>query len=341
MNQSFGRLSLGALVVLSWIVVPGCGDDDAVVEEDAGGIDAAVVRTDSGQQAFDAGAPETCDTPGAIEDVSCGRCGQAQRFCTSERTWAYGPCGGEGGECEPGTTDEVACGMCGTQTARCTAECVWEATGTCSGEGECAPGSETRTSEGCGPDETRPVECDDACTYVAVGECEDDSCPTPGASETVTCGMCGEQDRFCTIGGVWEYDPCSGEGECVAGSTRTMPCGRCGTRTERCVTTCAWELGACTGETGDCVPGATRRDRADCAAGETRAQRCSDTCGWVEDGPCEATARDAGVDAGRDAGARDAGRVDGGGCAPQLSACTTTADCCAPAVCQLPFLVCL
>ncbi|AKF05684.1 hypothetical protein [Sandaracinus amylolyticus] len=346
MNQSFGRLSLVVLSMMI-VVVPGCGDDDAVGGEDAGGIDAAIVRSDSGQAPFDAGAPEACDAPGTVEDVACGMCGRAQRFCTSERTWAYGPCMGETGECAPGTTDEIACGMCGTQTARCTAECVWEATGACTGEGECTPGSETRSSDGCAPGQTRPVECDDSCAYVAAGECADDGCTTPGEMETVACGMCGEQERFCTIDGVWDYDPCSGEGECEAGTTRSVPCGRCGTRTERCVTACAWDTGgACTGETGECVPGGTRRDRADCAAGETRAQTCSETCGWVDSGPCETTVRDAGVDGGRDAGprdagTRDAGRVDAGSCAPQLSACTTTADCCAPAVCQVPFLVCL
>jgi hypothetical protein len=89
---------------------------------------------------------------------------------------------------------------------------------------------------------------------------------------------------------------------------------------------CSWDTSsACTGETGECVPGETRTVTTGCAFGQSRTQRCTDTCGFVDDGPCRG-----GTDAGMpDAGPRDGGRPDGGGmCQPSSAACTMNAECC-------------
>lgn len=119
-------------------------------------------------------AAETCSTPGAIETVACGMCGEQERFCTSSRTWDYGAaCVGEG-VCVPGTTGSQPCGMCGTQAARCTTGCAWEAFGACTGEGVCVPGTMTRTGDGCPAGQTRLVSCNAGCSYTTVEACRAD-----------------------------------------------------------------------------------------------------------------------------------------------------------------------
>src|SRR5690606_29309840 len=94
---------------------------DAGARIDAGSVDAATDATTPP----DAGLPEPCETPSTVEDVACGDCGTTQRFCTSERVWAYGPCTDEG-ECAPGAErSDGACGSCGVQPERCSDACAW------------------------------------------------------------------------------------------------------------------------------------------------------------------------------------------------------------------------
>ena len=139
-------------------------------------------------------------------------------------------------------------------------------------------------------------------------------CETAGSLETVPCGMCGSQQRFCSIEHAWEYTACEGERTCVPGTSRAAACGLCGTTTERCDATCTWVASACGGE-GTCAPGTTMRTSAGCPAGQTRLLRCTDACALTEVlEPCMAPSFDAGVDGGRDAGTdagRDAGRDAG------------------------------
>ncbi|MFK7984514.1 MAG: hypothetical protein AB8I08_00655 [Sandaracinaceae bacterium] len=234
----------------------------------------------------DAGPPEPCDTPGALETVSCGNCGMVERFCAAGGTWSYGVCSDEG-VCEPGTLTDLACGNCGSEAARCTAACEWEVTSECTGEGECAPGTRSRSSDGCGSGETRDVLCGDTCVYAPDGVCEADGCSTPGALETVSCGdRCGSQERFCASSGIWEYAVCGDEGVCAAGGTETVDCGMCGTRVRRCVTGCTWDdSAACMGE-GICEPGSVQRDATGCPAGEARLLTCTDACTFSA-GACE------------------------------------------------------
>lgn len=302
------RLLAASLVLLT---LAACGSDPAP-GEDAGpdvGMDAGMrdggSEIDAGGGGADSGPPEPCDSPGTVETVACGSCGTVDRFCTATGVWSYGVCEDEG-ECAPGTTDSVACGSCGTQQRRCTAACAWETVGACTGEGACEPGTRSRSSEGCAAGSTREVICSDACELEPSGECMADGCPTPGAMETVPCGMCGSQQRFCSASRVWEYDACTGERACLPGTTRTVACGMCGETTERCDTTCTWVPAACTGE-GTCAPGTTMRTSAGCPSGQTQLLRCTDACALTEVvEPCAAPVMDAGVDAGRDAG-RDAG----------------------------------
>jgi len=112
-------------------------------------------------------------------------------------------------------------------------------------------------------------------------------CDEPGESETLACGACGEQVRFCTEGGVWEYGPCEDEsGVCVPGETDTVACGDCGTQASECSDTCEWEpVGECSDE-GECAPGTRSRTGDGCGPSETREVLCSDECVYEDAGEC-------------------------------------------------------
>ncbi|MEM9072941.1 MAG: hypothetical protein AAGE52_30820 [Myxococcota bacterium] len=267
----------------------GGGEDageDSGAGDDAGGTDAG--GEDAGEDAgmMDGGL-EACDTPGELETRACGRCGTQERFCSASGFWTNGPCEGERPDaCMPGEVGVAACGNCGSQMTRCTAECEEEPFGACVDEGECEPGTRTRTEDGCDPGETRELLCNDSCMAEEVTACTMDGCDTPGATETVDCGLCGTQERFCTAERVWEYDECTGEGVCMPGTTDLMACGMCGEQTNRCNTSCEWvPSGACMDE-GECSPGESVLTRDGCPPGEVRRLECNDTCGFVEVDPC-------------------------------------------------------
>lgn len=114
-------------------------------------------------------------------------------------------------------------------------------------------------------------------------------CDTPGAfEEGVACGSCGTTTRFCNAAGVWEYDPCTGEGVCAPGTTDTVACGNCGTQPRRCTASCEWmDSGECTGE-GECMPGATTSSGEGCPSGQQRELTCSDACTFEPSGSCRA-----------------------------------------------------
>ncbi|MEM9072940.1 MAG: hypothetical protein AAGE52_30815 [Myxococcota bacterium] len=109
---------------------------------------------------------DSCDDPGALETIECGRCGSLERFCAASGTWEYGVCEDEG-MCDPGTMETVECGNCGTQTARCNTACEWVPSGSCSGEGECAPGATRVSTAGCDAGEARTETCGASCEYEA------------------------------------------------------------------------------------------------------------------------------------------------------------------------------
>jgi len=124
---------------------------------------------------------EACMRPGAIEMVSCGRCGTTERFCNAMRFWEYGACTNQG-VCVAGTTAMLPCGMCGTRTARCNDRCQYEMAA-CTGEmGDCVPGSTRRTSAGCGAGESRLLRCSAMCALTEIAEpCR----PNPPADITI------------------------------------------------------------------------------------------------------------------------------------------------------------
>jgi len=80
-------------------------------------------------------------------------------------------------------------------------------------------------------------------------------CMVRGMSETLVCGMCGTQTRFCTSSMVWEYSDCSGErGVCEAGTTAEVPCGMGGTVTSRCSDACVYvATGVCSAPPRACA----------------------------------------------------------------------------------------
>ena len=274
---------------LAWLVIAsigliacGGGDDDPMTPTGDGGV----ATRDAAMR--DAGLPtnEPCDSPGALETVSCGLCGSARRFCSSDGVWEYGPCEGEAGTCAPGESREASCGACGTQREVCTATCGWEAIGECSDEGECVPGELVRSREGCDRGQ-RDLRCDEACRFEPAGECSIDACESPGATEDVACGRCGTRTRFCTAGGEWEYGPCSEEGVCDPGTTSETTCGFCGTQALRCTDRCEWTgFGECS-DAGECAPGTSTRRATGCDDGETRSYVCSDACEYEPEGRCE------------------------------------------------------
>lgn len=267
----------------------GCGDAPVPAGTDGGMLvdDGGGGAPDLGSVAPDAALPRGCDTPGAIETTACGMCGTVDRFCSASHEWSYGTCTGETGACAPGATRTSACGHCGTQQEECTASCTWSAVGSCSGEGVCMPGARARSGDGCAAGQTRDVVCSVACALEPAGECVADGCTTPGAIETVSCGNCGHQDRFCDATRAWQYGACTGEGVCTPGTTSTSACGMCGMQMAHCLDTCTWSAsGTCGGE-GSCMPGTTTRTSAGCPAGQTQVLQCDAACGYtIVASPC-------------------------------------------------------
>ncbi|AKF03088.1 hypothetical protein DB32_000237 [Sandaracinus amylolyticus] len=318
----------------------GSPDDDVV---DAGDLfDASESPDDAGAidaSAPDAYVPEPCESPGAIEEVACGRCGTTDRFCTADRVWAYGPCEDEG-ECTPGTSRDATCGDCGMRVERCAATCEWISDAACEDEGECTPGTILRAASDCPSGQTRELACSAACAYEPAGECEADPCTTPGAREDVPCGACGTRERFCTAERVWAYGPCGDEGECTPGTTGRVACGRCGTLAAQCTTSCGWSpSGACEGE-GACTPGTTGPCTTSC--GTTGTATCEATCG---PGTCAPPAESCnGADDDCD-GARDetftcvrgATRPCASACGSGVETCSTA---CAWGACSAPTSCC-
>ena len=245
------------VTTLLFALLPGCRAEPAPIPDGGGPFDAGATLDggrpleDSGRVEPDASTttwpPEPCDGPGSVERVPCGRCGQRERTCGADRTWAYGPCNDEHGVCEPGDTSVVACGRCGERARSCAHTCEWLALGACLGEtGACAPGETTRTTAGCPAGQARVQTCGAACAFED-GPCEAAEC-TPGATESAACGRCGTRTRTCDDGGRWLDGPCAGEGECMPGDTRSVPCGFCGAQASACDDACAWrDTGTCTG----------------------------------------------------------------------------------------------
>jgi hypothetical protein len=148
---------------------------DATGAADAGKTaakDAGKPKADasSGGGPVDAGPPPptpgtACTAVNAIASKACGKCGEAQALCQSNKTWSqYGACEAESGECTPGET--APCGNCGTQT--CDAYCGW---GACTGEpvDSCALGSSEQSTIGCPPQGSvkpyRTRSCKTNCTW--------------------------------------------------------------------------------------------------------------------------------------------------------------------------------
>ena len=134
----------------------------------------------------------SCETPGATEEVACGRCGTGTRFCTAAGVWELGACSGEG-ECAAGTTQMGTCGKCGMQQQRCNTECQWDGSEPCTGEGECRPGEVIATAMMCPDGRSSTRSCDDTCVFGAP-ECvmlpgEGDACPGGECSENLVCSQ--------------------------------------------------------------------------------------------------------------------------------------------------------
>lgn len=147
---------------------------DKAAPQDAGKTttkDAGKPKSDAGGgTAVDAGPPPptpgtACTSVNQIVSKSCGKCGEAQALCQSDKTWSqYGACENETGECTPGET--APCGNCGVKT--CDQYCGW---GACTGEpvDSCSPGTSDQSTVGCPPQGAvkpyRTRSCKDTCTW--------------------------------------------------------------------------------------------------------------------------------------------------------------------------------
>jgi hypothetical protein len=71
----------------------------------------------------------------------------------------------------------------------------------------------------------------------------------PGATQTESCGNCGERARTCNSSCKWEsWGACGGEGECAPGASDEQACGDCGKHARTCQSDCSWgAFGACEG----------------------------------------------------------------------------------------------
>lgn len=218
MRFRFACLAL-AVIVSS---LPGCGGGSS--SEGDAGEDAATRRDGSTSTAFDSGPAEPCATPGAIESVPCGECGQVERFCTAAREWTYGECVSPPSctpidePCDtPGALETVACGSCGETERFCSIERVWEY-GECTELGECAPGA-TRTRE-CGLCGSRVERCTSACAWDTSEACEGEGECSPGESRRVSDGCVPDQTRLETCDSACTYQP---QGACEGPIVPTCP----------------------------------------------------------------------------------------------------------------------
>jgi hypothetical protein len=73
-------------------------------------------------------------------------------------------------ECAEGAIERMSCGRCG-ETSRTCVEGLWTAYSSCTGEGSCTPGEEETTTASCPPMETRVRACNSTCTWGPFGPC--------------------------------------------------------------------------------------------------------------------------------------------------------------------------
>jgi len=231
-------------------------------------------------------APSDCScTAGETRSEACGRCGSAERACTSEGVWgALGACEGEG-DCVPGSSQSERCeggSACSQHTRVCADTCAWHDWGACEDPGQCVPGAtEDRACGNCGS-ETRA--CSDQCLWGTFGACEGEGACAPNATEQQACGNCGTQTRSCDAACQWSAWGLCGQGACSPGAAETRSCGSCGLQTRSCADDCNWALwSGCAGE-GACAPGATE-SRA-CGNCGTQSRVCAADCSWGAWGGC-------------------------------------------------------
>ena len=107
-----------------------------------------------------------------------------------------------------------------------------------------AVGSMVAVLVGCGSPGTPDAAVQDgglAYDARSLGDAGSEPCTTRGMTETLSCGMCGTQTRFCTSAMTWEYSDCTGEhGVCEAGTTMDVACGPGGTVSSRCNDQCVY-----------------------------------------------------------------------------------------------------
>ncbi len=264
----------------------------------------------------DAYVTEPCDVPGRFETVVCGRCGSAERFCTSSRVWEYGACSEPAGtECEAGSTGMAPCGeRCGSGPARCDETCHWVSTGTCVEAGECSPGTSERTTMGCMGGATRGRTCGASCTWGMYAECiatpdDFDSDGVPYAMDcddtdsTIVLGTAQPCGRFVCAGSPRRVDvpgtrTCMGPGWSVcsrpAGCTEPPACTGFESETRTCSTSGCDDAAS---ETRSCAGSAWGR-WSGCAAGRARPASCDpvlSSCGACAEGVafsmCDASCR--------------------------------------------------
>lgn len=231
-------------------------------------------------------APDECGCdPGETRAEACGRCGTAERTCTSNGTWgAVSACADEG-ECVPSSTQTEPCeggSACSQHSRVCTDACTWAEWSACEDPAECTPS--VTESQACGNCGTRERTCSAQCLWGTFGACEGEGVCVPDTSQSQACGNCGSQSRSCSAQCQWGAWGSCGEGVCSPGASESRGCGNCGSQNRSCGGDCNWGAwSACNGE-GACTPGATQTQACGDCGTETRT--CSAGCGWGAWGAC-------------------------------------------------------
>ncbi|MCA9610531.1 MAG: SUMF1/EgtB/PvdO family nonheme iron enzyme [Myxococcales bacterium] len=145
--------------------------------------------TDGVWGACNASTDCSCDTPGEMRTVACGRCGVASQQCGADGNWgAPSECFSEQ-DCFAGEIERDTA-MCGQRARICDDSCHWLPWETMVEPGECEPGSTQRTPAGCPSPQSREETCSATCAWEATGSCEVACTSSPAPSRSGADPVC-------------------------------------------------------------------------------------------------------------------------------------------------------
>ncbi|MCB9592810.1 MAG: SUMF1/EgtB/PvdO family nonheme iron enzyme [Sandaracinaceae bacterium] len=161
--------------------------------------------SDGSWSACSASTDCTCETPGEMRTVDCGRCGVASQRCGTDGSWETpSECFSEQ-DCFAGEIErDVA--MCGQRARICNDTCHWLPWETTVEPGECEPGATQRSPDGCTGSQTREETCSTECVWEPTGTCEVACISPPAPSRSGADTVCIPAGDF-ILG--WNSEPTS------------------------------------------------------------------------------------------------------------------------------------